>query len=44
MTGKIMDSMFSGIPEADLQTAIRTILAIEENLKEMDGNENLSRL
>lgn len=44
MTGKIMDSMFSGIPEADLQTAIRTILAIENNLKEMDGNENLSRL
>ena len=44
ISGKIMEAMFRGISETDLQTAIRTILAIEDNLKEMDGNENLSRL
>ena len=33
-TGKIMESMFSGISQQDLETAIGTILKIEENLKE----------
>lgn len=35
ITGRIMESMFSGISSQELQTTIDTILKIEENLKEI---------
>ena len=44
VTGKIMEAMFAGISESDLQTTIRTILSIEENLKGIEENENVSCL
>ena len=34
VTGEIMDSMFRGISEENLQITIQTILKIEENMKE----------